>query len=135
GEAVGGESRGGEDRELERRALVLSDRLGRLCGYSVVARPSRIRRPPTAVATEHRRALLARLRIPCPEIRDLPHRVGEPATAAAVVVGDDRRRGLARAERGVAALSVPRCMEAPDARADIRRSRDPWAVRALAGRR
>src|SRR5207249_11312338 len=35
---------------------------------------------------------------------------------------------------GIAALSIPRGMEAPDAGTDIRGSSDPWAVRALAAR-
>src|SRR5207245_9889087 len=105
---------------------------GWLLSDAVVAWPSGIRPSRRAVAAGGGSAVRTRFGVARSEIGDLAHRAGEPAPRPAVVVSDDRRGGLARAQGGVAALPVPGRVEAGDARSDLVGSRDARTVGALA---
>src|SRR5207248_10966924 len=85
---------------------------------AVVARPSGVRRAELAVTTEDARLILAGDRIPRAEVRDLAEHALDPAERAGVVHRDDGGHGVPRAEGHVARLSVPRGVEAGDARRD-----------------
>src|SRR5207302_888448 len=116
------------DRELEPGDLPRAD-VGRgLDRDAVVARPSRRWRAIRTVTAERARAVLPRLVVPRPEIGDLAEPSAHPAGRAAVVVRDRRGRAITRAERGIAALSVPLRVEPRDARRQARGGRDAWSL-------
>src|SRR4029078_13161148 len=133
-EAIGTRTRWSDDGELEPRDLVRPHPLRGLRGHAVVSRPASVWRSGRAVSAEHRTAVLTWLGVPRSEVCDLTHGPQEPAARAAVVVGDDRGRGLTGAETRGGTLPEPRCMEAGDARGDFRGRRDTRAVGALARR-
>ena len=126
-QAVGAGGQRGLDRELEPRDLARPDVGGRLDRDAVVSRPAGGGRTELAVATEHARAVLARLGPLRAEVRDLSEPSADPAARAGVVVRDGRDGSLARAEGRVGALAIPLGMESGQARGNACRWRDPRA--------
>src|SRR4029077_2123753 len=116
-----------DHRELEPGDLIRADPRRGLGRDTVVSRPSGRGRSLRTVAAEGRRPVLAWVGVPRAEVRDLSHFPSDPPTRAGVVKGDGRGGALTRAQRRVAALSVPRRMKSRNARWDAHRWRDAGA--------